>query len=176
MGARNLGTVFKLTPQGRSPRSTTSPADPTAARPYLGGISGESVFGTTRGRGRVRHDLPHRAERDVHDAAHVPQSRWRSALRANGDAGRDGGTASLGGPGQGLVFRIACTYAISPPRAAVAWMGGSQTVAVTTQPGCAWSVTPNVPADFVTITSGTSGVGGGVVRDVGQTLASRTGC
>jgi uncharacterized protein (TIGR03437 family) len=62
-----------------------------------------------------------------------------------------------------------CTYAITPTSANVAATGGTGTVAVTAGTGCAWTATSN--AAFITITSGASGTGNGMV---GYTVAANT--
>jgi len=55
-----------------------------------------------------------------------------------------------------------CTYALSPATAKFKAAGGSKTVKVKTRfSDCAWSAVSNDP--FITITSGTNGVGNGVI-------------
>jgi hypothetical protein len=54
-----------------------------------------------------------------------------------------------------------CSYSINPTSAPAVAAGGSGSVSVTTQPGCAWSSTSN--AAFLSITSGVSGTGSGTV-------------
>ncbi len=62
-----------------------------------------------------------------------------------------------------------CTYAINPTDANYAATGGSGTVAVTTQATCNWTATSS--AAWLTITSGASGTGSGVVN---YTVAANT--
>ena len=60
----------------------------------------------------------------------------------------------------------ACTYSIAPTSVTVPWTAGTGSVAVTTQPGCAWTAAPNsdiFDPHFLTITSGASGSGSGTV-------------
>lgn len=65
-----------------------------------------------------------------------------------GDGGGGGGT-----PG--------CTYSLSTTYLSFTSNGGSGSVSVSTLPGCTWSASSNVT--WITITSGTSGSGGGTV-------------
>ena len=55
-----------------------------------------------------------------------------------------------------------CTYSISPTSNSFSSSGGSGSVSVTTQSGCSWTVTENL--DWVTINSGSSGTGSGIVN------------
>jgi hypothetical protein len=55
-----------------------------------------------------------------------------------------------------------CTYSINPVDRSFAAAGGTATVDVTTDPGCAWTGVSNDPS-FVTVSSGASGVGNGAV-------------
>jgi hypothetical protein len=54
-----------------------------------------------------------------------------------------------------------CTYALSPAAINTGPSGGTSTVTVTTQSGCAW--TSSTSASFITVTSGASGSGTGTV-------------
>lgn len=54
-----------------------------------------------------------------------------------------------------------CTYAITPTQASIPAQGGSGTVSVTTGAGCNWTAASNV--SWLSITSGASGSGSGVV-------------
>ena len=56
---------------------------------------------------------------------------------------------------------VPCAYTISPTTAAVATPGGIGSVAVSTGTGCAWTAASN--AAWITVTSGLSGTGNGVV-------------
>ena len=83
-----------------------------------------------------------------------------------------------------------CTYAISPASQSFSSNGGTDSISVTTQSGCSWTVTQTTPyvppLDWVSITSGSSGTGSGVVtyavpfNDTGQprkgtiTIANKT--
>ena len=64
----------------------------------------------------------------------------------------------------------ACTYNAAPTTAFFLVTGGTGTITVTTQPGCAWTATSQ--ASFVTITAGSSGTGNGTVQ---YTVAANTG-
>ena len=55
-----------------------------------------------------------------------------------------------------------CTFSIAPMSQSFASGGGSGSVAVTTQAGCAWTATSNAP--WITITSGSSGTDSGGVN------------
>jgi uncharacterized protein (TIGR03437 family) len=68
-----------------------------------------------------------------------------------------------------------CTYTIAPTTATVPATGGTGTIAVTTQAGCAYTATSN--AAFITITAGASGTGSGSVSYsvAANTGAARTG-
>jgi len=59
------------------------------------------------------------------------------------------------------VSKNMCTYSISPSNSSFGASGGTGSVAVTTQPGCAW--TASSAASWLTITSGTSGIGNGTI-------------
>ena len=63
-----------------------------------------------------------------------------------------------------------CTYTISPSSASFPQAGGTGSVAVTTQSGCAWSVTNSI--SWITVTSGSSGTGSGTVA---YSVAANTG-
>src|SRR5262245_7847152 len=54
-----------------------------------------------------------------------------------------------------------CTFSINPTSASWPYTGGSGSVSVSTQPGCAWTASSN--ASFASITSGSPGNGPGVV-------------
>jgi hypothetical protein len=70
------------------------------------------------------------------------------------------GTLTIGGQ-TFTVTQVQCTATLNPQTQAVPALGGSFTVAVTTQLGCPWSVQENL--NWVTITSATSGTGSGTV-------------
>ncbi len=80
------------------------------------------------------------------------------------------GTVSIGGQ----VFTVnqagACSFAIKPNRLRVSENGVTRPIDVTTTTGCAWTAVSN--AQWITVVSGASGVGSGVV-DV--TVAPNTG-
>jgi hypothetical protein len=54
-----------------------------------------------------------------------------------------------------------CTYSISPVNASFGASGGTGSVSVTTQAGCAWTASSG--ASWMTITAGSSGVGNGTI-------------
>ncbi len=67
----------------------------------------------------------------------------------------------------GLTFTVTqdalpCVFTISPTSQTFASPGGTGSVSVTTQTGCAWNATSNAP--FINITSGSSGTGNGAVN------------
>ncbi len=68
-----------------------------------------------------------------------------------------GGCKSSGpsGPGGDCIYSFQASNPIFP------WNGGTDTITVTTQPGCSWSVSSN--ASWLTITSNNSGTGSGTV-------------
>ncbi|MBS1824311.1 MAG: hypothetical protein JST93_03235 [Acidobacteria bacterium] len=70
---------------------------------------------------------------------------------------------------------VACTYTISPSSASVAATGGTGEVSVSVIPGCTW--TASSTANWISITSGSSGNGNGAVHysAAANTGASRTG-
>jgi len=55
-----------------------------------------------------------------------------------------------------------CTYSISPTNASFGASGGTGSVSVTTQAGCAWTASSG--ASWMSITSGSSGVGNGTIN------------
>jgi all-beta uncharacterized protein/BACON domain-containing protein len=94
------------------------------------------------------------------------------------------GTVSVGGqravvtqaapstpsPGPGPGPSPGCTYTIAPPSQDVSAVGGSGSIAVTTQSGCQWSASSN--ASWLSVSSGASGAGNG---SVGFSVAINTG-
>jgi len=66
-----------------------------------------------------------------------------------------------------------CTYAISPTRASFSRAGGTGSVAVTTQAGCAWTATSN--DSWIVVTGGASGTGNGAVTYSVGSYAGRQG-
>jgi hypothetical protein len=64
---------------------------------------------------------------------------------------------------------VACTYSISPASTNMTAAGGSGTISVTTQTGCAWSATTS--SGFITFQNGTGRTGSG---SVGFTVAANT--
>ena len=70
-----------------------------------------------------------------------------------------------------------CSYSVSPTVQSIPSAGGSQTVAVTTATGCAWTGVSN-SAPWIAVTSGGSGTGNGTLGYFvagNPTTASRTG-
>jgi len=63
-----------------------------------------------------------------------------------------------------------CTYSISPISQSFTWAGGTGSINVTSLSGCPWTATSNV--SWITITSGDTGNGNGVVT---YSVASKTG-
>jgi hypothetical protein len=61
-----------------------------------------------------------------------------------------------------IVPVVGCNFAINPQNALYPFSGGTGSVAMTTDFGCTWAATSNVP--WITITSGTSGSGNGTVN------------
>ncbi|RKY84258.1 hypothetical protein DRP98_05365 [candidate division KSB1 bacterium] len=69
-----------------------------------------------------------------------------------------------------------CTYSIYPTSKHFGTSGGTDTINVTTQSGCAWTALSNV--DWITITAGSSGTGSGIVYysvSENSSTSSRTG-
>ena len=69
-----------------------------------------------------------------------------------------------------------CTYTISPTSQSFVSNGGAGNVIVTTQSGCSWTVSSN--DSWITITSGNSGTGNGIVDysvSANSSMSSRTG-
>ncbi len=70
----------------------------------------------------------------------------------------------------------ACSYSISPTTQSVAAGGGNGTVSVSTTSGCGWTAVSN--ASWITLTSGSSGSGNGIVYymvSANSGASSRTG-
>lgn len=81
------------------------------------------------------------------------------------------GSMTIGGQTFNITQNGACTYSFSPVNnLTVPQGGGSYSVGVTTQAGCAWTASESL--SWVTITSGSSGTGSGTV---GYTVTSNTG-
>ena len=70
------------------------------------------------------------------------------------------GTASCGG-GDHTVTSPSCSFALSPSSASQPASGGTGSVSVTAVANCSWGATSDV--DWVTVTGGSSGQGGGIV-------------
>ena len=71
---------------------------------------------------------------------------------------------------------VTCTYSISPTSQSFNSSGGTGSVSVTTQSECSWTATSN--ASWITITSGSSGIGSGTVDysvSANITTSQRTG-
>lgn len=66
-----------------------------------------------------------------------------------------------------------CNFAINPLEALFAAVGGSDSVAVTADTGCAWTAASHVP--WISITSGSSGTGSGTVTYSVATNATQIG-
>jgi hypothetical protein len=66
------------------------------------------------------------------------------------------------GPVRGIFSPTVCSYSITPGNQSFPATGGSNSVAVTTNAGCAWTATSN--AVWINITSGASGNGNGTVN------------
>ncbi len=87
-------------------------------------------------------------------------------VQANTDSASRQGTLSVAGmtftvTQAGALAPPSCSPSISPTGASVAAAGGSGSVSVTTGAGCNWSAVSN--ASWISITSGTSGSGSGMV-------------
>jgi C1A family cysteine protease len=80
------------------------------------------------------------------------------------DEGYDGGDTPPPPP-------PACTYSISPTSKTFSYKGGSATVLVSTQSNCSWTAVNNV--SWITITSGNTGSGNGMVKYKVSTNSSR---
>ena len=76
----------------------------------------------------------------------------------------------LGGSVSRIVRAAACTYSISPARVTYGAAGGTGTVTVSAEGGCAWTATSNV--SWITVTGGASGSGNGTVT---YSIAAYTG-
>ncbi len=84
---------------------------------------------------------------------------WQAAANA-GDART--GTLSIAGMTVTIMQAPApCTFTVSPLTQNVPVEGGAGTAAVMVRPGCAWTAVSNTP--WITITSGASGNGNGIV-------------
>jgi hypothetical protein len=83
---------------------------------------------------------------------------------------------NLGGTVSKIVSVAPCTYALSPSGQNFASGGGTGSVAVTADTGCAWTAASN--ASWVHVTSGSSGGGAGTVGyavDVNTSTSARAG-
>ncbi len=86
-----------------------------------------------------------------------------------------GGSASANGSDVTTIVDLSlCTFSINPLSASPAGTGGRTSVAVTTQTGCAWTATPNVPWISNVTTSGV-GSGSAFYTVAPNTGAARTG-
>src|SRR4029434_5165000 len=71
-------------------------------------------------------------------------------------------TLTVAGKSVSISQSAVCSYSISPHDHTLEKDGGTGTVAVNTQSGCAWTAVSNV--SWITITSGSSGTDDGTVR------------
>jgi all-beta uncharacterized protein/BACON domain-containing protein len=71
-------------------------------------------------------------------------------------------TMTVAGQSVSISQSAPCSYSISPNNATMDKAGGTGTVSVTTQSGCAWTAVSN--ATWITITSGSAGTGNGTVN------------
>ena len=85
------------------------------------------------------------------------------SVPANPSPSERGGTLTIAGRTFTLsqAAGVSCKYTISPESQSFSESGGTDSVSVSTQSGCAWSVVRN--ASFITVTSGGSGSGSGTV-------------
>jgi hypothetical protein len=81
-------------------------------------------------------------------------------VAANGGVARTG-TATIAGQTFTVSQAAPCSFAIAPMGQNFDSSGGSGTVTVTTDAGCAWTAASNAP--WITITSGANGTGPGIV-------------
>jgi hypothetical protein len=86
------------------------------------------------------------------------------SIAANGGSTARAGTLTIAGQ----TFTVSqsgagCTTGLTPTTRVVSSAGGSHSTTVTAPADCAWGVTNNDPG-WITVTSGTSGTGGGVVN------------
>src|SRR4029453_16305294 len=72
------------------------------------------------------------------------------------------GTLTIAGQTFTVNQGTACTFAIAPEQQSMNASGGSTPVAVTAANACAWTAASNAP--WITVTSGASGTGGGMVQ------------
>jgi hypothetical protein len=87
----------------------------------------------------------------------------------NTGAGRIG-TLTIAGETFTVTQGAACTFAIAPEQLPMSAAGGSTSVNVTAGTGCGWTAVANVP--WITVTSGASGNGNGIVQ---LSVAANTG-
>ena len=83
------------------------------------------------------------------------------SVQANNGSARTG-TLTVAGQSVSISQSAPCTYSISPNNGNIDKGGGTATVSVTTQSGCPWTASSN--ANWITITSGSSGSGNGSVH------------
>ncbi len=84
-----------------------------------------------------------------------------------------GQTFAVTQAGSGLVS--GCTYAITPTDQSFPATGGTGTIAVTTQAGCAWSETNSLSWVTLTVPASSSGTGSATFKVAANTGADRTG-
>jgi hypothetical protein len=61
-----------------------------------------------------------------------------------------------------IAYTTPCAYSISPTSSSFNSTGGTGSISITTQSTCKWTV--STPADWVSITSGISGIGNGTIN------------
>lgn len=93
-------------------------------------------------------------------------------VATNGTTSARSGTMTVAGKTVAIsqAAGAACNYTVSPTSQSFTSAGGSATATVTTESGCTWTATTTTP--WITINSGASGTGNGVVS---YTAAANTG-
>jgi uncharacterized repeat protein (TIGR03803 family) len=188
------GTVFRISPSGTHTTLYSFAGSPNdGSEPYAGLAQGGdgNFYGTTYdggtstncngGCGTVFRISPSGTYTTLYSFAGSPDDGfYPEAGLVQGSDSNFYGTTSFGGTNarEGTVFEIDvggggtnCTFSITSNSANFSAAGGSCNVSVTASNGCAWTATSSDPS-FITINSGSSGLGSGTVS---YTVAANPG-
>jgi uncharacterized repeat protein (TIGR03803 family) len=185
-GTGGFGTVFRISSSGSFtllhsliPYFDTGGPIGGLLQSRDGNFYGTATEGGTSHRGVIFKITPNGALTILHSFDGSDGRQPQSGL-VQGSDGNFYGTARWGGTNAcdcGTVFKFEyCGFSLSPTQAVFKADGGNGEVSVTpTATNCAW--TANAEAGFITITSGSSGIGDGVVSYSVATnnSAARTG-
>ncbi len=177
-GTNGDGTVFRISPGGSYTNLHSFAGAPNdGAGPAAGLVQGSdsnfygtTLYGGNNGDGTVFRISPSGGYTNLYSFAGSPTDGQNpyAGLVQGSDSNFYGTTRYGGNNGDGTVFELTfvsvstnCGFSIGSTNATFDASGGSSNVSVIASNGCSWTATNN--DSFITITSGTNGVGSGTV-------------